>query len=356
MEPGKSHPQLNDRALSILRALVEQYIRDGQPVGSRTLSRMPGIGLSPATVRNVMCDLEDMGLLASPHTSAGRMPTAMAYRLFVDTLVEIQPLDSAEVSSIRKQLAPDRSDESLVRSASTYLSQITSMAGVVTIPRRDSARLRQIEFLPLSDRRVLMILVTNEREVQNRVLQVDRDYGESELQQAANYINQTFGGVDLSEVRNRVRSELERARSDMDTQMQSMIEVAGRVFAPDDESPDSGEQSSFVVAGETNLMSFSELSDVEKLRQLFEAFSQKRDVYHLLERSLSADGIQIFIGQESGYQVLGDCSVVTAPYKVDGEVVGALGVIGPTRMAYERVIPVVDVTSRLLGAALNYSR
>lgn len=351
-----SNPALNERSLSILRALVEQYIRDGQPVGSRTLSRMPGIGLSPATIRNVMCDLEEMGLLVSPHTSAGRMPTPQAYRLFVDSLVEIKPLDSTEVKTIRQQLAPDRSDEALIKSASSYLSQITQMAGVVTIPKRDSARLRQIEFLGLSGQRVLMILVTNEQEVQNRVLQLDRDYSASELQQAANYINDSFAGIDLADIRDKVLQSLEQARNEMNSEMQRMIEVAGQVFDASQDGGEGEDQSAFVVAGETNLMSFSELSDVDKLRQLFDAFSEKRDVYHLLERCLSADGIQIFIGQESGYQVLGDCSVVTAPYSVDGEVVGALGVIGPTRMAYERIIPVVDVTSRLLGAALNYGK
>ncbi len=348
--PGQIQYPLNERAQQILRALVEQYIRDGQPVGSRTLSRLPGVGVSPATIRNVMCDLEEMGLLASPHTSAGRIPTAQAYRLFVDSMLEVKPLDSTEVASLRHQLAPDRPEDALIRSASSYLSQITRMAGLVTVPRRESTRLRQIEFLPLSDNRVLVILVTNEHEVQNRVLRVDREYSQDELQRAANYINQTFGGSDLGDIRDAVRGELERARNDMDTQMQAMIDVAGKVFERDED----GDEDAFVVAGETNLMSFSELSDVDRLRQLFEAFNQKRDVYHLLERCLNADGVQIFIGQESGHDVFDECSVVTAPYRSEeGEVIGVLGVIGPKRMAYERVIPVVDLTSRLLGAALN---
>jgi len=339
----------SDRSGHILRALVAQYIRDGQPVGSRTLARASGLNLSAATIRNVMADLEEYGFVAAPHTSAGRVPTAKGYRFFVDTLVKLQPLAINEVSRLQSQLIEEASGDAktVAEVASTALSALTRMAGVVTLPRQKQVMLRQVEFLPLSHQRVLAILVVNDHEVQNRVLTVDRAFSESELRQLANYVNAHFGGHDIREVRSNILDELRRTRESMDRLMVDAIAVAERAFDVN------AERSEFIVSGETHLMQFEELSNVEKLRQLFEAFNAQRDILHLLDRSIAADGVQIFIGEESGYRILDDCSVVTAPYRIQDEIVGVLGVIGPTRMAYERVIPIVDITSRLVSAALN---
>lgn len=342
-----SEAPLNDRAQHLLRTLVERYIRDGQPVGSRTLSRDAGLDLSPATIRNVMSDLEDAGLVRSPHTSAGRMPTVQGYRMFVDTLLSVSPLDSAEVNRLRDQLDHGQDSGTLMDSASSLLSDVTRLAGVVMLPRHEQVRLRQVEFLPLADRQILAILVINNREVQNRIIHTEREFSPSELQQAANYINSIGSGKDLPDVRRSLIAELSDARERMNDLMVAAIEMAAQAIPSEPEADD------FVVAGQTNLMNCNELADMGKLRQLFEAFNRKRDLLHLLDQCLGARGVQIFIGEESGYNVLDECSVVTAPYEVDGKILGVLGVIGPTRMAYERVIPIVDVTARLLGAALN---
>ncbi|HVY23315.1 MAG TPA: heat-inducible transcriptional repressor HrcA [Steroidobacteraceae bacterium] len=341
---------LSDRAQQLLRILVEQYIRDGQPVGSRTLSRESGMSLSSATIRNVMADLEEMGFVSSPHTSAGRMPTAKGYRFFVDTLLKIRPLEEQAVQAIQQGLMPQSSDPKLlIAQASRMLSSITQLAGVVTLPRQAHTALSQIEFLSLSDNRVLAVLVTNGREIQNRVVQLDRSYSSDELRRAANYLNEQFAGRDINEVRVQLLQELQQTREHLNQSMLDAVRLAQQAVAPD---PSSGRME-YVIAGETNLMSFAELSNVEKLRRLFEAFNQQRDILHLLDQSLRADGVQIFIGQESGYTILDDCSVVTAPYMVDKEAIGVLAVIGPTRMAYERVIPIVDLTAKLLGSAFN---
>lgn len=354
MTERESHSeQLPERARHILRVLVEQYIHGGQPVSSRALSRASGLGLSSATVRNVMYDLEEMGYLASPHTSAGRIPTEQGYRVFVDTLLEMQPVGRLSAEELRRQvpLDCDAQPKDLVESVSNFLSGFTRMAGVVTLPRHDVSILRYIEFLPLGDRRVLVILVINNHEVQNRVIHTDREYSRSELEQAANYFNETFAGQDLGQIRDNISAELEATRDDVTRLMDVLADMAGKAFA---EGGGGGPTASdFVLAGETNLMDFEELSDVDKLKALFETFNRKRDLYELLERSVHADGLQIYIGRESGHQVLDDLSIVTAPYSTRGEIVGVLGVIGPTRMEYERVIAVVDATSRLLGAALN---
>ena len=342
----------SDRACHILRALVEQYIRDGQPVGSRTLSISAGLNLSPATIRNVMADLEDLGFVSAPHTSAGRVPTARGYRFFVDTLLQLQPLAMTEISRLQAQLVEEAAgDAKAVASvASSALSALTRMAGVVTLPRQMHLTLRQIEFLPLSNQRVLAILVVNDSEVQNRILHMDRDYAESELRRAANYLNDKFVGRDLREVRARVVEELQSTREAMNQLMIDAVSIAQRAIELEPEP------SELVLSGETRLMEFQELSDVEKLRQIFELFSQQREILTLLDRSIATRGVQIFIGEESGYRILDECSVVAAPYRVNEEIVGVLGVIGPTRMAYERVIPIVDITARLMGAALNSSQ
>jgi heat-inducible transcriptional repressor len=343
----------NERAQQLLRVLIQRYIEDGQPVGSRTLSKDSGLALSPATIRNVMSDLEDMGLVSAPHTSAGRIPTPQGYRLFVDTLVRYRQPKEGDIDMLRSQIqrGTDKlgSDpSSLVSTVSNILSEFTSLAGVVTIPRGQHSALRQIEFLPLSENRILAIIVINDREVQNRILQLDRDYTESELQQAANFINQHYAGIEMVQVRQRILADLDDARLTMNRAMHDIIEVAQ--FAMDGSNDAGGE---FVLAGETNLMNFAELSDVDTLRRLFETFSRKRLMLDLLDRSINADGVQVFIGAESGYGILDDCSVVTAPYQLDDDTVGVLGVIGPTRMAYDRVVPIVDITARLLKSALS---
>ncbi|MDH3352554.1 MAG: heat-inducible transcriptional repressor HrcA, partial [Gammaproteobacteria bacterium] len=300
-------------------------------------------------IRNVMSDLEDLGLVSAPHTSAGRVPTPKGYRFFVDTLVRYRQPNDGDIDMLRSQIRRKVDDsEALIASVSNMLSQFTSLAGVVTIPRGQHAALRQIEFLPLSENRILAILVINDREVQNRILHTDREYTASELQQAANFINQNYAGTEMQLVRDRIIEDLDKTRHKMNQAMHDIIAVAHS--AMDDTQHSGGE---FVLAGETNLMDFAELSDVDTLRRLFDAFSRKRLILDLLDRSINADGVQVFIGEESGYQILGDCSVVTAPYQLDDNTIGVLGVIGPTRMAYDRVVPIVDITARLLKTALD---
>jgi heat-inducible transcriptional repressor len=340
-------PRLNERAQLLLKTLVERYIRDGQPVGSRTLSRDSGLSLSPATVRNVMADLEELGLLISPHTSAGRIPTVQGYRLFIDSLLKVEPLGDKEVEELRGQLGMEHDAQSLMRTASNLLSDVTQLAGIVTVPRPDEIRLRHVEFLSLSGDQVLVILVLNDKEVQNRIIRTGRQYSDSELQQATNYLNEICAGKDLIQVREDLLTEMRQARERMNNMMVGAIEMAEQVF--DGRPPDED----MLVSGQTRLMEYGELSDMPRLRQLFDAFANKRDILHLLDHALGARGVQIFIGEESGYDIFEQCSVVTAPYHSGGRVLGVLGVIGPTRMAYERVIPIVDVTARLLGAALN---
>ncbi|HEY8266758.1 MAG TPA: heat-inducible transcriptional repressor HrcA [Steroidobacteraceae bacterium] len=340
----------NDRAQQLLRTLVECYIRDGQPVGSRTLTRESGLSLSPATIRNVIADLEEHGFVSSPHTSAGRVPTDKGYRYFVDALLRYQPPGQAEIAELKRHFDMRASDpKALVAAASQLVSGLTRLAGVVTVPRETHASLSQIEFVSLSGNRVLTILVVNGREVQNRVVQLDRHFSPEELRRAAAYLNELFAGQELTGVRARLVSQLQETREQMNRMMVDAITLAQRAFA---EEPPARDADMF-VAGETNLMGFAELSNVDRLRRIFEAFNEKRDILHLLDQSLHADGVQIFIGHESGYQILDDCSVVVAPYTQDDRVVGVLGVIGPTRMAYERVIPVVEIAARMLGSALN---
>ena len=350
--PPEHEDSLNERARHLLRLLVESYIRDGQPVGSRILSREPGLALSSATIRNVMADLEDLGFVTSPHTSSGRIPTDKGYRFFVDTLLKVQPLDGESLGEIRRQLDAHRdSSKSLVASASQLLSNITQLAGVVTLPRAPEVSIAQVEFIALSENRVLVILVFSGNGVQNRVIQVERRYAPEELKRASNFLTEVLTGRTLEETRQEILRQLQDARESMNRIMIDAITVAQQLF--DAERPP---RIDYMIAGETNLMGAAQLTNVEKLRRLFEAFNEKRDFLSLLDHSLRAEGVQIFIGQESGFQVLDDCSVVTATYCAGNQVVGVIGVIGPTRMAYERVIPIVDMTAKLLGAALNSIR
>jgi heat-inducible transcriptional repressor len=344
--------KLNDRAQQLLKVLVESYIRDGQPVGSRSLSRDSGLNLSAATIRNVMADLEAYGFVASPHTSAGRIPTPKGYRFFIDTLLKVQPLEAAAIEQLRRDLGASDDSRALVSVASQLLSNVTQLAGVVSLHSPQAAALTHIEFLPLSDRRVLAILVFDDREVQNRVVQLDRQIAPEELRRTAAALNDQFRGSTVEEVRQNLISQLSEMRERLNQGMVDTISVAQQLFG---DAPRRGDME-LMVSGETKLMGFAELSSVDKLRRLFEAFNEKREILQLLDLSLHGQGVQIFIGQESGYQILDDCSVVAAPYSADDGTVGVIGVIGPTRMAYERVIPVVDLTARLLGSALSSRR
>ena len=350
MSPETNSSQLSERSLYLFKALVEHFIQDGTPVGSRTLSKDSSLNLSPATIRNVMADLENFGLLDSPHTSAGRVPTAKGYRLFVDSLLRVNDLNSIEVEKIAKELDPGNDFKVLMQRTSSMLSDITQLAGVVMLPRTEQSKLQHIEFVVLSGNRVLVILVVNDREVQNRIINTSRTYSASELQEASNYLNDIFAGKDLTYVRANILDELEKTKEQLSQSMQTAMEMAQLAFDYEKSKVNSDE---LFFSGETNLMDIAELCEVDKLKKLFNTFNQKRDILHLLEQAISADGIQIFIGEESGHDVLDNCSVVTSPYEVDGKILGVLGVIGPTRMHYERVIPIVDITAKMLGSALN---
>ena len=335
---------ISEKSQILLKALVEQYIVNGQPIASRTLVDAAGAPVSAATVRNIMADLEVQGYVSSPHTSSGRVPTSLGYRFFVDTLINVDPINSIDLANLNRALDPDMSSKELVESASGLLSEITRMAGLVTIPKRDQVTLKHVDFLSLEGKRVLVILVLDDHEVQNRVIYTKEAYTEVQLREASNFINQHFTGEALGNIRSRLISSMRVDKESMHSLMQTTLEVAEQAFGQE-------ETSDFVVKGQENLLATSEALD--DIRQLFQAFSMKGDILHLLDRCMESDGVQLFIGQESGYEVLDDCSVVTSPYHVDGELVGVLGVIGPTRMAYDRVIPIVDATARVLSAALD---
>jgi heat-inducible transcriptional repressor len=335
---------LDARAQHLLKTLIERYVTDGQPVGSRALSRHSGLDLSPATVRNVMADLEDMGFIASPHTSAGRVPTARGYRFFVDSLMVVKPLEEREIHRLEGELSADRPQQ-LVSTAAGLLSQLTQFAGVVMTPKRREATFRHLEFLRLAERRVLLILVTAEGDVQNRILHTDRGYSHSQLVEATNFFNHNFAGQSFAAIRGRIGDELRALREDIAHLMSAAVEAGEGALQ---------EGESLVVTGERNLLNSEDFSsNMERLRRLFDLFDQKTSILHLLDLSQHAQGVQIYIGGESGLVPLDECSVVTAPYEANGQVIGTLGVIGPTRMAYERIIPIVDVTAKLLSNAMS---
>lgn len=337
---------LDIRAQTLLKALVERYIADGQPVGSRALSKISGLDLSPATIRNIMSDLEEMGFVASPHTSAGRIPTPRGYRMFVDSLLTVQVIDETAVES-RLQTAGTGSSQKIIASAAQVLSSLSQFAGVVLAPRQEMA-FQQIEFLRLSEKRILLVIVAPNGEVQNRLLLTESDYTPSQLTQAANYINQHYSGRSFDEVRIKLKDELRQLRDDMTRLMQAAVEAGSDAMTENSED--------VVISGERNLLAVSDLSsNMSSLRKLFDIFEQKSGLAALLDISNKATGVQIFIGGESHLVPLEEMSVVTAPYEVNGKIVGTLGVIGPTRMAYERVIPIVDITARLLSNALSHS-
>ena len=331
---------LDDRAKLLLKALVERYIADGQPVGSRTLSRATGIELSPATIRNVMSDLEELGLIASPHTSAGRIPTAKGYRLFVDTMLTVQR-DGLETPA----LTPDQ-PQRVIASAANLLSNLSHFVGVVMTPRRPSV-FRHIEFLRLSERRLLVIIVSPEGDVQNRILLTETDYSQSQLLETSNFLNSHYAGMAIEQVRSRVQQELVSLQSEIATLMQAAVQVSTEALAQ--------EQDDVVISGERNLLSVSDFSsDMGNLRRAFDLFEQKAQLMRLLDVTGQAEGVRIFIGGESQVVPFEDLSIVSAPYEVDGQIVGTLGVIGPTRMAYDRMIQIVDITSKLVSNALSH--
>jgi heat-inducible transcriptional repressor len=337
---------LDSRSQTLLKTLIERYIVDGQPVGSRTLSRHSGLELSAATIRNVMADLEELGLIASPHTSAGRVPTPRGYRLFVDRLITVQPLELEQTERLQGKLLADEPQRVLTQAAQ-LLSSLSQFAGVVMTPRRSSS-FRQVEFLRLSERRVLLIIVTPEGDVQNRILHVDREYTLSELTQASNYVNQHFAGMEFSDIRARLQRELVSLRDDMTSLLHQAVDAGNEAAHERAET--------VMITGERNLVAVHELSDnMDRLRQLFGMFEQKTGLMQLFDASTHAEGVQIFIGGESNLVPMDQLSVVVAPYGADGRVVGTLGVIGPTRMAYERVIPIVDITAKLVSSALSHA-
>ena len=342
-----SGPQLDARARSLLRTLIAQYLSEGQPVGSRTLARSSGLDVSPATIRNIMSDLEEVGLVAAPHTSAGRIPTARGLRMFVDSLIELKPLSAQELEQLEAEMPKAPADtRDLLGNVSTLLSAVTHFVGVVTVPRNTDFALRHIEFMSLPENRVLVILVFADNQVQNRVLQLTQALSASQLEQAANYLNHRYAGQQMDQIRAQLLSELRATGSELNRMLNKAVEVAAGAFAPTGEID-------MMVSGQTNLMGVEEFADMARLRELFEAFQRKRDLLGLLERCAEAPGVRLFIGEESGLAPLGGCSLVSAPYGIEGRVLGALGVIGPTRMAYDRVIPVVQATAGLLSNALN---
>ena len=341
---------LDPRARQLLRSLIAQYLTDGEPVGSRRLSHSSGLDVSPATIRNIMADLEDAGLVASPHISAGRVPTPRGLRLFVDSLIELQPLPHEDLARLRRELPPrPTTNRDLLSSVSTLLSAMTHFVGVVTLPRQTDFPLIQIDFVPLPNACVLVVLVFSNNQVQNRIVQLSKPAVENELKQAANYINSHFVGLRLNDIHGQLCSELREAGSELNCLLTSATELATASFTPSTDDDD------MLVSGQTNLMGYAELADLNRLRELFEAFQEKSELLRLMEMCSHAPGVQLFIGEESGFTVLDGYSVVTAGYGTSDRVLGAVGVIGPIRMAYERVIPVVQTTAQLLSDTLNRS-
>jgi len=339
---------LDNRARHLLKTLIDCYVSEGQPVGSKALADASGLNISTATIRNVMASLDHQGLVSAPHTSAGRVPTEQGFRFFIDSMLEVNPVDSALLQQLQKQLDPDLDRDALIDSASTLLSNMSKMAGIITIPKGGQLSLRQIEFLPLPDKRILAILVVNDKEVQNRVIHVDREYSQNELTHIANYLNQNFNGRDIFDVRKHLISEMNQTRSQMDELMKATVELADQAMKPDNYHDED-----YLLQGKSNLIRFNDLDHSQHLHQMFDMFESKRDMLQLLDRCIQSEDIQVFIGHEAGLEGMGDCSIITSPYSVDGNILGVLGVIGPTRMQYNKMISLVDVTAKLLGSALN---
>ena len=337
----------SDRAKQILSAIINNYIEEGTPIGSKKLSTYNRFNLSPATIRNVMSDLEGLGFISSPHTSAGRIPTSKGYRFFIDRLLELQPVDSNEIASIKETISQTKSsNKDLATNVSTILSAITQLAGIVTVPKKHKSTLKEIDFIPLSEQRVLAILVINDSEVENKILQMKRNYSRDELQISANYLNQNYVGRSFEYIKNNLLTKLKETSALANSLMNNIINIA-------DELLTNQNKDEYVVTGKNKLLDFEELSDINQLKDLFDAFNEQQQLLQLLDKSMSTSNIQIFIGQESGYRIFDNCTLITAPYTNEMGSVGVLGVIGPTRIAYQRVIPIVDVTAKLLSQSLK---
>ncbi|RBP50819.1 heat-inducible transcriptional repressor HrcA [Arenicella xantha] len=343
---------LDPRAENVLKNLVETYIQQGQPVGSRTLSKLPQLGVSSATVRNVMSDLEELGLITSPHTSAGRIPTAQGYRLFVDSMIKASPFTQSAIKQLTERFDNESDPDALLSHASDVLSELSHFAGVVVLPNHAAARFHQIEFMRLSEARVLAILVTEDGRVQNRVLPSSESFSDAELVEAANFFNSRYKGNTLNDVRRLLIEDMHKDNDRMHTINRTAMQAASRVISEEESDKN---KKDVVLSGEQKLLDVPDLCQIETLQRLFDAFKTKRDLLDLLDRSLKAEGVSVFIGEESGYLALGECSVIASPYQVDGKVLGTLGVVGPTRMAYSEVISVVDITAKLLSQALTKS-
>ena len=335
------------RAKDILSVIINKYIAEGMPIGSKNLSMSDQIDLSPASIRNVMSDLENLGFIASPHTSAGRIPTSKGYRFFIDSLLQLQPVNAREVESIKEKVINKESNSrELAKNISLTLSNITQLAGIVTVPKQDVSRLKELDFIPLSENRILAILVINDSEVENRILQMKREYTRDELRFTSNYINQNYIGRSFNYIKNDLLKQLKRTKELANSLMNDIVNIAEEVS--DDSSSDE-----YILSGENKLLDVDEQSNIKELKSLFNAFNEKQEILHLLDKSMTTSNIQIFIGEESGYKMFNNCSLITSPYTTEDGAIGVLGVIGPTRIAYQKVIPIVDITAKILNQSLK---
>jgi heat-inducible transcriptional repressor len=337
---------LDDRARLLLKHLIQSYTRDGQPVGSKSLARLSGVEVSSATIRNIMAKLEEMGLVNSPHTSAGRVPTPAGYRFFIDSLLEVRDLEKSAEQQLRAAFTPDKTSSDLIQTASGILSQVTRLTGLISIAKPSHTEVRHLEFMRLSERRLLVIMVVNSDQVHNKIIEVDRDYSDLELTEVERRLERYLVGSDFEPARRRLLDEIRQHKDEVNDFLESVLDVMGSVC--DEDKPEE-----LLMSGESNLLQFAELANINKLRELFDVFNQKRELLQILDGCTEAEGVQIYIGSESGYSVLQDISVIGAPYMIDNEVVGVLGVVGPTRIAYDNVIPTVDLTAKILSSALN---
>lgn len=347
MSQARSRTILNERAQYLLKTLINCYVEEGVPVGSKTLAESAGLNISTATIRNVMANLDSMGLVTAPHTSAGRVPTNKGFRVYVDSMLELSPIEDAIKERIKQQLHGDQDKDRLINIANNLLTDITQMAGVITLPKAGQLNLRRIEFLPLPDKKILAILVVNERDVQNRIVHVEREYSQNELLKISNYLNQHFMGKDIFQIRSKLMQELQAARNQVDEMMAAAVELADQAMQPEEEDEP------YRVHGQANLIRFDESNNANQLQQLFQVFQSKRDMLGLLDRCIQSDDMQVFIGSEAGIEGLDDFSIISAPYGSKDNTLGVLGVIGPTRMEYSKVIATVDITARLLSLALG---
>lgn len=347
VKQSRQSSPLNERAQYLLKTLINCYVGEGVPVGSKTLAESAGLNISTATIRNVMANLDSMGLVSAPHTSAGRVPTNLGFRMYVDSMLEFSPLEVAIKERLKQQLNADQDKDTLINMANNLLSDITQMAGVITLPKSGQLNLRRIEFLPLPDKKILAILVVNERDVQNRIIHVEKDYSQDDLVKISNYLNQHFMGKDIFQIRSQLMQELHKARSEVDELMTAAVELADQALKPDEDTE------AFRLQGQANLIRFNEANNASQLQNLFQIFQNKRDMLGLLDRCIQAEDMQVFIGAEAGLEGLDDFTVISAPYGSKDNTLGVLGVIGPTRMEYSKVISTVDITARLLSLALS---